>query len=172
MPFLNSYNVSQKSLNFSGPGSWFIFAMFENNTMKLSVDETKLTGLWARTCATFQQVMILKFSFGPEKSPGFSRYGSVDREKRGKLDRWRYIRNRRGRLGTRLGEYSIARDWNWQMVDFPFHSYQQEWKGLVLNFRLESPKNYLTINLPTKIISSPGAWSGLVKIENRPIMFV
>ena len=152
MPFLNSYNVSQKSLNFSGPGSWFIFAMFENNTMKLSVDETKLTGLWARTCATFQQIMILKFSLGPEKSPGFSRNGSVDRGKRGKLDRWRYIRNRRGRLGTRLGEYT--------------------WKGLVLNFRLESPKNHLTINLPTKIISTPGAWSGLLKIENRPIMFV
>ena len=152
MPFLNSFTVSQKSLNFSAPGSWFIFAMFENDTMKLSVNETKLTGLWARTCATFQQVMILKFSLWPEKSPGFSRNGSVDRGKRGKLDRWRYIRNRRGRLGTRLGEYT--------------------WKGLVLNFRLESPKNHLTVNLPTKIISTPGAWSGLVKIENRPIMFV
>ena len=43
MPFLNSYNVSQKSLNFSGPGSWFIFAMFENDTMKLSVKEKELT---------------------------------------------------------------------------------------------------------------------------------
>ena len=134
MPFLNSFTVSQKSLNFSAPGSWFIFAMFENDTMKLSVNETKLTGLWARTCATFQQVMILKFSLGPEKSPGLSRNGSVDRGKRGKLDRWRYIRNRRGRLGTRLGEYSIARDWNWQMFDFPFHSRPTGMKGLSPQF--------------------------------------
>ena len=36
--------------------------------MKLSVNEAKLTGLCARNCATIQQVLILKFAFGPEKS--------------------------------------------------------------------------------------------------------
>ena len=43
------------------------FNNFENNTMKLSVNEAKLAGLWARNCATIQQVLILKFAFGPEK---------------------------------------------------------------------------------------------------------
>ena len=41
--------------------------------MKLSVNEAKLTGLCARNCATIQQVLILKFAFGPEKLPGLSR---------------------------------------------------------------------------------------------------
>ena len=43
--------------------------------MKLSVNETKLTGLCARNCATIQQVLILKF--GPEKLPGLSRNGPL-----------------------------------------------------------------------------------------------
>ena len=41
--------------------------------MKLSLNEAKLTGLWARSCATIQQVLILKVAFGPEKFPGLSR---------------------------------------------------------------------------------------------------
>ena len=41
--------------------------------MKLAVNEAKLTGLWDRNCATIQQVLILKFAFGPEKLPGLSR---------------------------------------------------------------------------------------------------
>ena len=41
--------------------------------MKLLINEAKLTGLWARNCATIQQVLILKFAFGPEKFPGLSR---------------------------------------------------------------------------------------------------
>ena len=41
--------------------------------MKLSVNEAKLTALWARKCAAIQQVLILKFAFGPEKLPGLSR---------------------------------------------------------------------------------------------------
>ena len=32
------------------------FHNIENNTMKLSLNEAKLTGLWARNRATFQQV--------------------------------------------------------------------------------------------------------------------
>ena len=43
--------------------------------MKLSVDEAKLTGMWARNCAAFQQVVILKFALGPEKFPGLPRNG-------------------------------------------------------------------------------------------------
>ena len=43
------------------------FNHFENNTMKLSVNEAKLAGLRARNCTTIQQVLILKFAFGPEK---------------------------------------------------------------------------------------------------------
>ena len=41
--------------------------------MKLSVDEAKLTGMWARNCAAFQQVVILKFASGNEKFPGLPR---------------------------------------------------------------------------------------------------
>ena len=46
---------------------------FENNTMKLSVNEAKVAGLWARNCATTQQVSILQLAFEPEKFPGLSR---------------------------------------------------------------------------------------------------
>ena len=41
--------------------------------MKLSVNEDILTGLWARNCGTIQEVLILKFAFGPEKFPGLLR---------------------------------------------------------------------------------------------------
>ena len=34
--------------------------------MKLSVSEAKLTGLYARNCATIQQVLILKLPSGPK----------------------------------------------------------------------------------------------------------
>ena len=72
-------------LNFSGPKSYFMFCCFcihdqsfnnfDNDTMKLSVNEAKLTGLWARNWATIQQVLILKFALGPEKLLGLSRNG-------------------------------------------------------------------------------------------------
>ena len=45
--------------------------------MDLSVNEEKLTGVWARNCDTIQQVLILKFVFGPEKFPGLSRNGPL-----------------------------------------------------------------------------------------------
>ena len=45
--------------------------------MKLSVNEAILTGLWSRNCATIQQVLILKFAFGPEKFPGLSGDGPL-----------------------------------------------------------------------------------------------
>ena len=48
---------------------------FENDQMKLLVNEAKLTDLWARNCATIQQVLILMFALGPEKSVGVSRNG-------------------------------------------------------------------------------------------------
>ena len=38
-----------------------------------SVNEAKLTGLCANNCASIQQVLILKFAFGPEKLSGLSR---------------------------------------------------------------------------------------------------
>ena len=44
--------------------------------MKLAVIEASLTSLWARNCANDQQVLILKFAFGPEKFPGLSRNGT------------------------------------------------------------------------------------------------
>ena len=31
----------------------------------------------ARNCATIQQVLVLKFAFGPEKFPGLSRNGAL-----------------------------------------------------------------------------------------------
>ena len=39
--------------------------------MKLSVNEAKLTGLWAWNSATIQQVLILKFAFGPKSFRAF-----------------------------------------------------------------------------------------------------
>ena len=45
--------------------------------MDLSVNEEKLTGVWARDCDTIQQVLILKFAFGPEKFSGLSRNGPL-----------------------------------------------------------------------------------------------
>ena len=43
--------------------------------MKLSVNEAKLTNLWAVNCATIQKVWILKIAFRPEKFPGLSKNG-------------------------------------------------------------------------------------------------
>ena len=75
--------VSRKSWKLFGPGKLFFVCCvciqdqslnsFENSTMKLAVNEAKLTVLWARNCATVQQVLILKFAWGPEKLPGLSR---------------------------------------------------------------------------------------------------
>ena len=61
LPCLHSRSKFQFQLN------------FETNTSKLSVKEAKLTGLWARNCATIKQVWILKFAFGTEKFPSLSR---------------------------------------------------------------------------------------------------
>ena len=56
------------------------------DTMKLSVNEVKLTGLGARNCATIQQVLISNFAFGPEKLPGLSKNGpSVSSSRGGSL---------------------------------------------------------------------------------------
>ena len=41
--------------------------------MKLSVNEAKLTFLWAWNCATIQQVVILIFAFEPKKFLGLLR---------------------------------------------------------------------------------------------------
>ena len=49
--------------------------IFKNDTIKLSVNEAKLTGLWDKNCATIHQVVILKFAFRPKKFPGLSRNG-------------------------------------------------------------------------------------------------
>ena len=53
------------------------FNNFENDTMKLSVNEAKLTGLWARNFTTIQLLLISKFAFRPEKLPGLSRNGPL-----------------------------------------------------------------------------------------------
>ena len=45
--------------------------------MKLSVNEAKLTGLWARNCASLQQILTLKFALGPEKFPSLARNGAL-----------------------------------------------------------------------------------------------
>ena len=45
------------------------FSNAENDTMKLSLNEAKLTGLWAKKSAAIQQVLILKFDFGPKTFP-------------------------------------------------------------------------------------------------------
>ena len=45
--------------------------------MKLSVKEEILSGLWTRNCGTIQEVLILKFAFGPEKFPGLLRNGPL-----------------------------------------------------------------------------------------------
>ena len=58
--------------------------------MKLSVNEAKLTGLWARNSAAIKQFWILKIAFGPERFPGLSRNGPQDPKKQ-----------RKSNLGTR-----------------------------------------------------------------------
>ena len=45
--------------------------------MDLSVKVEKLTGVWGRNCDTTQQVLTLKFAFGPETFPGLSRNGPL-----------------------------------------------------------------------------------------------
>ena len=79
--------LSQKSLWLFGPVKPFYvysvriqdqsFNNFENGKMKLSVDEAKLTGLWAKNFATIQLVLISKFAFRPEKLSGLSRNGPL-----------------------------------------------------------------------------------------------
>ena len=49
------------------------FNNFENKTMKLLVNEAKLTGLWTRNWATILTGYDLKFALWPEKFSGFSR---------------------------------------------------------------------------------------------------
>ena len=41
--------------------------------MKISANEAKFTGAWARKGATIKQVWILKFAFGPQKFPCLSK---------------------------------------------------------------------------------------------------
>ena len=45
--------------------------------MRILVNEAKLTSLWARKCATIQQVLILNFA-GPEKLTGLWRIGALE----------------------------------------------------------------------------------------------
>ena len=64
----NQGNVSQKSWHLFGPEKLFRVGRvciqdqgsnkFENDTIKLSFNEAKLSGLWARNCASIQQVLI------------------------------------------------------------------------------------------------------------------
>ena len=65
--------------NFSGRESYlrccvFIqdqsFNNFDNHTMKLSLNEAKLTVLWARNWTAIQQVLILIFALEPRKVAG------------------------------------------------------------------------------------------------------
>ena len=53
--------------------------------MKLSLNEAKLTGLWAGNCGTIQQVLISKFAFGREKISGLSRNAPQVREAQKRL---------------------------------------------------------------------------------------
>ena len=46
--------------------------------MKVSVNEAKLTGLWATNCVRIQQVLISKSALGPEKLLGISRNGPIE----------------------------------------------------------------------------------------------
>ena len=80
--------------------------------MKLSANEAKLTGLWARNCATFQQVLSLKFTLELEKFPGFRETGPMDSylsvrgserayNRVGLISQGAYNRNRKMRIETR-----------------------------------------------------------------------
>ena len=56
------------------------FNSFTSNMIKLSVNETKWSSLLARTRALFY-ISIWIFDFGPEKLPGLSRNGPLNRHK-------------------------------------------------------------------------------------------
>ena len=43
----------------------------KNDQMKLSIDEAKLTGLWARNCAIIQQILIWNLPSGPKSYRAF-----------------------------------------------------------------------------------------------------
>ena len=62
-------------LYLESPSNFFVFVVF--SFKKLSVNEAKLTGVWARNCANIQQVLILKFAFGPEEFSSLSRSGPL-----------------------------------------------------------------------------------------------
>ena len=53
------------------------FQNFENDTMRILVNEAKLTSLWARKRATIQQVLIFNFA-GPEKLTGLWIIGALE----------------------------------------------------------------------------------------------
>ena len=55
--------VSRKSRYLFGPGKLFYVChfAFKIKHLKFWINETELTGLWARNCATIQQFFILKF---------------------------------------------------------------------------------------------------------------
>ena len=77
--------------------------------MKLSVNETKLTGLCARNCATIQQVLILKE--GPEKLPGLSRNEPLAGYILEGLDPLTKVCERLERLLRMVGEVCSAEQW-------------------------------------------------------------
>ena len=74
--------VSEKSWELFGPKKLFRVCIqdqgsnnFENDIIKLSVNEAKLTGLWARNCATIQQILILNLPSGPKSFWAFRETG-------------------------------------------------------------------------------------------------
>ena len=54
----------------------FAFKIKVNDTMQLSINQAKFAGLRARNHASFQQVLIQKFAFGPAKLRGLSKNGA------------------------------------------------------------------------------------------------
>ena len=93
------------------------FNNLEIDTIKLSVNEAKLAGLWATNCVTIQQVLISKSASGPEQLPGLSRNGPLAFEYRSEAGddlkehllfvrkfRWKFSSNASGIfVGTETG---------------------------------------------------------------------
>ena len=70
--------------------------------MKLSLNESKLTELWASSCATYSTVLDFKIVFWPEKFFVLSRNGPQTRFRWNLLFSFSSLKKKKGRTARRV----------------------------------------------------------------------